>query len=172
MTPFGWCCAFLVVCVAVWASRTGGQRAGGQQAPQVAATAPATAPLTTGPHGGQSGREVAGREARPNTGGRGTRRITVNVSAFLSESGYIRQEVAASLRELSQRYDVFFLAVCTSVEVREQIRRVFQLHSLMQPWLDRQHRVIFVSTSKGLASAVRQLEPDVHVSQFHELPRS
>jgi hypothetical protein len=32
-------------------------------------------------------------------------------------------------------------------------------------------QVVFVSTGKGLASAVRQLEPDVHVSQFHELPK-
>ena len=143
----------------------------------MAATAPATAPLTTGPHGGQVWEKVFhdfrsspatadslfaavwkrgcrtrgtaehGR-ARDKTGTLmpfrkhetalppfvtwwcvnirlflSTQQITVNVSAFLSESGYIRQEVAASLRELSQRYDVFFLAVCTSVEVRVSARR-------------------------------------------------
>lgn len=56
--------------------------------------------------------------------------ITVNVSTFLSENGYIRQEVAASLKKLSsQNYDVFFLALCTSVEVRVSAHRIHGIFS-------------------------------------------
>ena len=103
--------------------------------------------------------------------GRFNEQVTVNVATFLSEDGHIRQEIAASLKKLTQSYDVFFLALCTSVEIRvschcssplrlvvktqekktflrsaqEKIRQVFQLNDLLPPWLDWQHRVRFPS---------------------------
>lgn len=44
--------------------------------------------------------------------------VAINVSTFLSDDRHVRKEVAASLKKLSQSYDVFFIALCTTVEIR------------------------------------------------------
>mmetsp|Transcript_7541 Transcript_7541/g.19181 ORF Transcript_7541/g.19181 Transcript_7541/m.19181 type:complete len:208 (+) Transcript_7541:448-1071(+) len=143
----------VVVCFAPSGQRQSGVAAGGVSGvPQAAG-----AGLQQHTAGAVGGAVQSLRGAR----GKSIRKITVNVSSFWSKDGAIRPDAVASVRDLVQRYDVYFLAVCTSADIRMQVRSVFKQLELIH--LEKQQRVIFTSTRKGLASVIRQLEPDIHV---------